>query len=229
MKEINEENLEEGDLFEGDIVGLIRGAAQKPTKTRGLWPNGIIPYEIDPIFPPASRDIILAGQKMIENATRINGSDCIKFISRTNEDTYIRVINGSGCWSYVGKKMTKGAQDLSLRSPGCMKNAIAAHEFMHAMGFWHEQSRPDRDNYIKVIYENIKLEKIGNFKKYQIDKVDYLNQLYDYDSVMHYEPKAFTSNGLPTIVPKEINAKIGQRTHLSQIDIAEIRALYNCK
>ena len=38
---------------------------------------------------------------LIEDQTRINGNDCIKFVPRTNQANYINIQSISGCYSYV--------------------------------------------------------------------------------------------------------------------------------
>lgn len=69
---------------------------------------------------------------------------------------------------------------------------------------------------------------MSNFNKYTYAQVQDLDEPYDYDSVMHYNTKDFSKNGLPTVVPKVEGTVIGQRRHLSEIDIREVRKLYNC-
>jgi hypothetical protein len=60
------------------------------------------------------------------------------------------------CWSSVGKAYwSSGAQKLSLGS-GCNITATAMHELLHALGFWHEQARADRNLYVEVMWENIR-------------------------------------------------------------------------
>lgn len=73
---------------------------------------------------------------------------------------------------------------------------------MHAAGFMHEQNREERDQYIDVIYSNIKHGYEGNFVKAQKGSTSGFGVGYDYGSVMHYSDTAFSTNGQPTIRPK---------------------------
>jgi len=57
------------------------------------------------------------------------------------------------CFSYLGKVQLNG-QDLSIGS-NCDYIYIVEHEFLHALGFYHEQSRSDRDDYVTIVKENI--------------------------------------------------------------------------
>ena len=74
---------------------------------------------------------------------------------------------------------------------GCVYTGIVIHELMHATGFWHEQSRADRDRYITINFKNIQSGMEFNFLKYDLNKIDHLGAKYDTCSVMHYGSTAF--------------------------------------
>ncbi|XP_022788456.1 zinc metalloproteinase nas-15-like [Stylophora pistillata] len=68
-----------------------------------------------------------------------------------------------------------------------------------------------------------------NFNKYSRSTIDSLGTPYDYGSVMHYDSRAFSRNGLPTIVAKKSRVTLGNCRGLSKIDILQIKLLYKCQ
>ncbi len=66
------------------------------------------------------------------------------------------------CSSHVGRQ--RGPQNISI-APACEHKGVVMHELFHALGRWHEHSRADRDNYIKVNQENILPSKYFHFIK----------------------------------------------------------------
>lgn len=77
---------------------------------------------------------------------------CVSFKPRSTETDYVMIAGGNGCSSSVGR--VGGPQHVTL-GDGCIYTGIVMHELMHSVGFWHEQSRWDRDDFITVNYQNI--------------------------------------------------------------------------
>ena len=111
---------------------------------------------------------------------------------------------------------------------GCMRLGTVIHEMLHAAGFWHEQSRPDRNENVRIHWQNILSGYDDNFARYSRAEVTTLSLPYDTGSVMHYESTAFTKNGKPTIQSLKAYKKLGQRDGLSQLDIQKLNKLYSC-
>lgn len=155
---------------------------------------------------------------------------CIRFEPRRwYEFTFIYILPGPSCASQVGR-IGFGPQLVHLDQYGCMTFGVIQHELMHVIGFWHEHSRYDRDDYIRIIWENIEPGMESNFQKFTPRQIQHLDEDYDYSSLMHYDLHAFARSYGATLSPlKETNGtKIGQRNGLSVVDVRKINKLYNC-
>lgn len=221
-------------LVEGDILVPRQGVARpegvgalgftfEPFSYGYLWPGGRVPYTVDPQVNEAQRERIRQAIAHIEEKTPI------RFVERTSEADYVQfMVDGDpgSCWSWVGRVGGPQNLDVYCGQDGVPLVGTVVHEILHALGFWHEQSRADRDEYVEILWENIREDQRHNF-----DKIGLNGQLqgpYDYDSIMHYSARAFSVNGEPTIRPKNgvPLERIGQRQGLSQGDITAIQTYY---
>ncbi|XP_053479691.1 low choriolytic enzyme [Ictalurus furcatus] len=216
---------DEPELVEGDIAVSADGErnADPCTSTGCMWPKSTdgkvyVPYVILNHYSSSERQVIQRGLDSFASFS------CIRFTPRTNQRDYISIESRNGCYSYVGRRYN--AQTVSLARSGCVYHKTVQHELLHALGFNHEQTRSDRDSYIRVGWENIQSGMEHNF-----NKIATLNQgtPYDYNSVMQYHRTAFSKNGLPTMIPiPNANVSFGQATQMSQNDIARLNRLYKC-
>lgn len=226
-------------IFEGDIVlgkladleAMIPSVGQRGiyNDLAALWPNSTIPYVIGPGFSAQMIGQINFAIDYLNKSTNL----CV--VPRTNQANFVTLIPtapSDACYSdWIG--MVGGEQFLRLNDVsdgnGCWYGNIV-HEFLHAAGFWHEQSREDRDNYVDILWQNIIQSPgiLAQFDKHITDGQDIGN--YDYLSIMHYGHDYFTANGQPTI-RRENGAidLIGNRAYMSGTDIEAINLLYDSK
>nr|ACL50285.1 secreted tolloid-like protein [Trachemys scripta elegans] len=196
------------------------------SRAERIWPGGVIPYVIGGNFTGSQRAIFKQAMRHWEKHT------CVTFVERTDEESFIVfTYRTCGCCSYVGRR-GGGPQAISI-GKNCDKFGIVAHELGHVVGFWHEHTRPDRDQHVTIIRENIQQGQEYNFLKMEAGEVNSLGETYDFDSIMHYARNTFSRGVfLDTILPRRddngVRPTIGQRIQLSQGDIAQARKLYKC-
>jgi hypothetical protein len=195
-----------------------------------LWPGGVVPYVLNANVTAVNAAAMRHSMDMIELVANIT------FVPRTNQSAYISIQNSTGNSSFVGR--TGGAQTLNIVNWNL--SYVMCHELMHALGQWHEQSRPDRGNFVTVNLANIQDASEHNF--------NIVNALtigsYDFDSVMHYDACAFSVccaagsscaceidcasiQTLPAYAA--FQSLMGQSTHLSVLDRAGLVNRYGAR
>jgi len=226
LQTVTYEKLDGQAILEGDILLNLQDGQTRSGQSVGRqdasyrWPNGLIPYVIDPNLPNSER--------VTYAISHWESKTSLRFKPRTTETDYVRFVPGYGCNSYVGK--VGGEQRVNLAN-GCSVGSTI-HEIGHTVGLWHEQSRADRDNHVIINWSNIEYGLEHNFQTYVQRGHDGMDLgPYDYDSIMHYGGYAFSFNGQPTILRKDGGGTsgLGQHSGLSNGDTRGAESLYGTR
>ncbi|WP_196140666.1 M12 family metallopeptidase [Aliikangiella sp. G2MR2-5] len=205
------------DIADNDSLFDTKAAIRYPSSGY-KWPNGTVPYVYASSLGSKGRSAMNYAINHWNSKTNLN------FIPRTNQSSYLLIQGGGGCSSWIGMQ---GGQQVVTLAEGC-GNGAAVHELGHAVGFFHEQTRTDRDNYVTIYWNNIQSGMAYNFNKMtSSDGQNYGN--YDYYSIMHYRTTAFGINNAVTIWPTQNGVDtnyMGNGSVLSATDIAAAAAIY---
>ncbi len=192
-----------GDVLLGKAEGAQPGQQgfHHPDDTR-LWPTSIIPFGI--------HSDLKNPQRVTEAIRYFNENTAVRFVPVTDNDAdaIIFIADEENCASYLGH--IGGLQPI-LVAPQCQSQDLI-HELMHALGFVHEHSRTDRDQFLEVLWDQIDPKYLSQFAlipDYLIHQ--YSGSVFNFDphSVMLYPSTAFAKT------PGRVTLRAKQNTPLS--------------
>lgn len=199
---------------------LTRGFAESDVNS--YWPNRKVFYDFDRSVDSDLKESILSAMNQIADSSGVvfqkkTPSTKNYVVFKKNNSRY------SDSRSEVG--MQGGAQDIIIAVPYSDPMTIN-HEIFHALGFYHEHQRSDRENYIKVKYENIPPRLKHNFDTLSHIKIG----PYDLSSIMHYGSFSNPRNDNEALVCylTDLDGNILPSAHfkMSAGDIQSLRAVY---
>lgn len=224
---VNGRMITEGDIALDHIAQLLPETGRQPGGTldylQYLWPKVGSAYQIPYMIDPASGDAANINSAVATYNSIFAG--IIQWVPFTTQTDYVDFdldpndTSGVGN-SYIGRV---GGKQLIWGSGACTVPTLL-HEMGHATGMWHEQSRPDRNNYVNVLFSNM-IDVEQSDSVLQFDDMQ-TPTLYDWSSLMHYGAWNFTKNGSPTLESIPAGMPLSNNTGYSAGDIDGIKRLY---
>ncbi len=218
-------------IIEGDIMVTedwyqewLQDQDSRTCWSSNFWPSRTIPFVISGNVDATRDSLARVAMDTWERVCDIN------FVPRSGQSNYIRIIADSNVnSSFIGP--IGGRQDVKITS---WFRITICHELFHAMGFYHEQSRPDRNTYVEIIWDNIEEDKEHNFDRHS-GAGEWWGR-YDFRSIMHYSSCAFDIEtcGLScctTIAMRPgyevYQDSIGNRSELSHMDSLTAKFMFS--
>lgn len=161
------------------------------------WTGGLVYYDYAPDVLAENRNRFETAARQWEDAVeQLAGRPVLRFVRRTGESNFIRVINSDQSASYSALGMQGGEQKLGIVT--WTSHSTILHEIGHALGAAHEHQRSDRDAYVQILTQNIES---GREEWFLVQRTLSYGQ-YDFLSIMHYGSRAYGIGTSTTIVPR---------------------------
>ncbi|KAI3416559.1 hypothetical protein GPALN_006099 [Globodera pallida] len=179
-----------------------------------------IKFVLDNSFGASAQSTVRAAIREIQSKT------CIRFVevATSPSDAHIKYVNDYGlnscANSYMGKILPLNIIRFKFALCGNLNlMGVVVHETLHTLGLHHEHQRPDRDDFITILWDNINPQK----RNYGIP--------YDFSSVLHYPSNSSARRyGLKTmrakVNPTVNDPKMGWRGGLAQSDVDVLNRIY---
>ncbi|XP_035779868.1 zinc metalloproteinase nas-4-like [Anopheles albimanus] len=191
------------------------------------WPNATIPYMFDESWIKSpQRAIVRTAMEVLHRRT------CVRFVetSQVVQHVLITADETSGCWADTGRQ--PGTTYVNLPRNCTQTIGSILHELLHALGFLHQHTRPDRDRYVCVRYENVLPEPAALYNYEIVRPWTHLAfpLPYDFESIMHYTADMYSvaPGRSLTMVPRHPwnISQLGQRNQLTELDVLAIHFVY---
>uniref|UniRef100_A0A182JFQ4 Metalloendopeptidase n=1 Tax=Anopheles atroparvus TaxID=41427 RepID=A0A182JFQ4_ANOAO len=225
-----------GHYYQGDIIlrPTLKAKGTRLVLTDDFaiekWPNATVPYVIKGNFTEPQLAILQAAMDQIA------AQSCVRFIPRTTELIYVSFTNADeGCYAYVGRSPFNQYNRVNLQTPECMTSlGTPVHEMLHTIGFFHEFTRDDRDEYVTIDINNLLPEYQDpdffetNFGKVPPFVATTYGVKYNYGSVMHYSRYAGAADLCCPVLSnlKPYFGDFGSETGLTPRDAQKINVKY---